>query len=155
MSAHYDDKLEVLRKAIKVAAGNPFSIEQELEDLLMEDGADVTADLLLSLSDDAHSGAMYALVHAAEASDEAPYRTYISTVLSAFPQLSKTAPNWALMVLRRIMNADDSFCELLIQLRDAPASVKASVRKISDENNVISPDYMPDSLKGQVAEAAS
>lgn len=154
-SAEYERKLQALRSAILAAEGAPLSIEQELSALLDEGGPDLTTDLLLSLSDDAHSGAMYALVHAAESLDKQPYESFISTMLASLPQLFATAPNWALNVLRRIMNADASLDELLRQVRVAPASIKETVQKFCDLNNAISPDYIHKTVKEQVALAAS
>ena len=155
VSADYQTRLQALRLEIQAAEGAPFSIEQELTALLDEGGPDLPEDLLLSLSDGAHSGAMYALIHAAESLDESPYRLYISAVLSILPRLSETAPNWALGVLRRIMNADASLCELIRQLRGAPTPIKETVRSICKLNDAISPDYMPETVKTQVARAAS
>ena len=155
MSADYEKKLQALRSEIQAAQGNPFSIEQELTALLNEGGPNLAIDLLLSLSDAAHSGAMYALVHAAESLDKNPYRSYISAVLSILPQMFETSPSWTLEVLRRIMNADASLCELVQQLRDAPAPIKETARNICKLNDAISPDYMLDTVKAQVARAAS
>ena len=154
-SADYEARLQALRFEIQAAEGAPFSIEQELTGLLNEGGPDLAADLLLSLSDGAHSGAMYALVHAAESLDRSPYRSHISAVLSILPRLFETAPNWALEVLRRIMHADASLRELVRQLRGAPAPIKETVRNICTLNYAISPDYMPETVKAQVARAAS
>jgi len=155
VSAAYETMLRALRSEIQAAEGGPLSIEQELTALLNEGGPNLAMDLLLSLSDGAHGGAMYALVHAAESLDKAPYRSHISTVLSILPRLFETAPNWALDVLRRIMNADASLCELVRQLRGAPAPIKETVRNICTLNDAISPDYMPETVKAQVARAAS
>ena len=155
VSADYETRLQALRFEIQAAEGGPFSIEQELTALLNEGGPDLAADLLLSLSDGAHSGAMYALVHAAESLDGSPYRRHISAVLSILPQLFETAPNWALEVLRRMMNADASLRELVRQLRDAPAPIKETARDICKLNDAISPDYMAETLKAQVTRAAS
>lgn len=155
VSADYETKLQALRSVIQAAEGLPFSIEHELTAVLNEGGPDLAMDLLLSLSDEAHSGAMYALVHAAESLDASPYRLHISAVLAILPQLSETSPNWALGVLRRIMNADASLGELVRQLRDAPAPTREAARNICKLNDAISSDHMPETVKAQVARAAS
>lgn len=153
--ADYAGRLGALRAAIAAADGGPFSLADELAAVVREGGSTLAGDLLLSLSDDAHSGAMQALVHAAEALDTAPYRSHTATVLAVFPQLSGTAPDWALEVLRRIMGADAPLRELVRQLGDAPEPVKASVRAICQRNDAISPDHLPRSAKAQVARAAA
>lgn len=154
-TAEYERKLHGLRSAILMAQGAPFSIEKELSALLAEGGPTLSADLLLSLSDEAHSGAMYALVHAAESLEEQPYSRYVSDVLSSLPRLYETAPNWSLNVLRRIMSADAPLDELVRQVRDAPAPVKEIVRSICRLNDAIVPDYIHEAVKEQVAAAAA
>ena len=155
MSAEYREKLHALRSRIRASEGGPFSIEQELAALLDKGGPDLAADLLLSLSDEAHSGAMFSLVHAAESLDTQPYPLYISAVLSSVPQLFAVAPNWAVNVLRRLMNTNPPLRELVRQLRAAPAPIKETVLKICKLNDAISPDYIPEAIKAEVALAAS
>ena len=154
-TAEYEGKLQALRSAILMAQGAPFSIEEELSALLEEGSPDLSADLLLSLSDEAHSGAMYALVHAAESLDKQPYSRYVSDVLSNLPRLYETAPGWALALLRRIMNADGPLNELVRQVRDAPAPLKECVRRICNLNDAVVPDYIHETVKKQVAAAAA
>lgn len=153
--AEYQRKLHALRSAILTAQGAPFSIEEELSALLRECSPDLSADLLLSLSDEADSGAMYALIHAAESLDEQPYSRYISDVLSSLPRLYDAAPNWAVAVVRRLMNADAPLCELVRQVRDAPAPVKKVVRSVCGLNGAIVPDYIHGTVKTKLAVAAS
>lgn len=132
-----------------------MSIGHELSALLEEGGPDLPADLLLSLSDDAHAGAMYALVHAAEALDTSPYRVHISVALSVLPRLSETAPNWALELIRRVMNANAPLVELETQLRSAPEPIKVAARNICEMNDAIEPDHLPRTDKARIARAAS
>ena len=154
-SPAYERKLQALRSAILAAEGAPLSIEQELSAVLEEGGPKLSTDLLLSLSDDADAGAMYALVHAAEALDANPYRVHISGALSVLPQLSRTAPNWALEIIRRVMNAKASLVELETQLQSASEPIKAAARRICELNEAIEPDHMPRTDKARIARAAS
>jgi len=152
----YEKKLQALRSKIELADGSPLSIEVEVSGLNEgESHADLARDLLLSLSDDAHSGAMYTLVHAAESLDKSPYRFYVAVVLSILPQLSATAPNWALHVVRRIMNADASLVELETQLQVAPAPIKEAARDICELNDAIELDYIAQTDKARIARVAS
>ena len=154
MSREYDKRLQILRWSISTAEWGPFSIEPELSDFLSsgQGETNLARDLLLSLSDDAHSGAMYALVHAAERLQE---NTYTSTVLSILPELVASSPNWGLELLRRIMNGDATFRELVKQVEAAPAPIKEAVRIVSTSNDAISPDYIPAEAKARLALAAS
>lgn len=155
VSADYEKKLCVLRLAIEEADGSPFSIEPELEALLDEGVPSLARDLLMSLSDNAHSGAMYALVHEVERLHDNSAGCYTMTVLSILPDLTTTAPNWALNVIRRIMNTDDAFGELLKQVEVAPAPTKEAVRSISLLNDAIRPDYISETAKARLTLAAS
>ena len=154
MSREYEKRLQILRSSIDGAAGGPFSIEPQLSDLRRsgQGQPNLAKDLLLSLSDGAHSGAMYALVHAAEGLQE---DAYTATVLSVLPELVGSSPNWGLELLRRIMNGDATFRELITQVEAAPAPIKEAVRIISTSNDAISPDYIPVEAKARLALAAS
>lgn len=155
MRATYDSKLQALRAEIQAAEGGPFSIEKELTALLNEGGPNLAADLLLSLSDEAHSGAMYSLVHAAESLDQSPYRLHVSTVISILPQMFENAPNWSLQILRRIMGTEATLGELTRQLPEAAAPIKETALRICMLNDAVTPDYMPANVKAQVVRAAS
>jgi hypothetical protein len=48
---------------IQRADGAPFSIEQELAAMTNDPVPKLATDLLMPLSEDAHSGAMYELIH--------------------------------------------------------------------------------------------
>jgi hypothetical protein len=154
MSGIYETKLRALRSSIAAAEGAPFSIEPELSDLLSsgQDEPGLASDLLLSLSDGAHSGAMYSLVHAAEGLQPS---TYTSTLLPLLPELVRRSPNWSLELLRRIMNGDGTFNELVRLVKAAPAPVKEAVRIVATSNDAIHPDYMPAEVKARLALAAS
>lgn len=155
MRATYESKLQAVRAEIQAAEGGPFSIEKELTALLDEGGPNLAEDLLLSLSDDAHSGAMYALVHAAESLDESPYRLYVSAVISILPQLFENAPNWALEILRRIMGAEATLRELTRQLPEAAPPIKQTALRICRLNDAVVPDYIQAIVKAEVVRAAS
>lgn len=154
MSGEYDKKLRALRSLIDAAEGGPFSIEPELSVLLSSGQGEpsLARDLLLSLSDDSHSGPMYSLVHAAEGLQP---NTYTSTVLSLLPELVGNSPDWALQLLRRIMNGDATFKDLIKQVEASPAPTKEAVRILGILNDEISPDYIPGKAKARLALAAS
>jgi hypothetical protein len=154
MSGDYKKDLRALRSSIDAAEGGPFSIGPELAVLLRSGQGEpsLARDLLLSLSDDAHSGSMFALVHAAEGLQP---NTHTSTVLSLLPELVANSPNWALQLLRRIMNGDATFEDLIKQVEALPAPIKAAVRMLSVLNDEISPDYLPQGAKARLALAAS
>lgn len=154
ISAQYHGNLRALRSLIDAAHGGPFSVGPKLSVLLDSDGANpnLATDLLLSLSDDAHSGAMYALVHAAESIGQG---SHISTVLSILPELVEKSPSWALELLRRIMHGDATLEELVRQVEAAPAAIKHAVRMVSISNDAISPDYISQETKARLAQAAS
>ena len=154
ISTQYQANLRSLRLSIDASQGGPFSIEPELSVLLGSDRSNpnLATDLLLSLSDDAHSGAMYALVHAAESLGPG---AYLSTVLSVLPQLVEKSPSWALQLVRRIMHGEATFEELVRQIQAAPSAVKHAVQMVCISNDAIIPDYIPQEAKGRLAQAAS
>lgn len=155
MGDDYERKLQAMRAKIQAAEGDPFSIEKELTALVNEGGPNLAKDLLLSLSDEAHSGAMYALVHAAESLDQNPYRLHISAVVSILPQLFRNSPNWTLELLRRMMGAEATLRELTWQLSEAAAPIKETARRICMLNDAVVPDYIPATVKAEVVRAAS
>ena len=154
VSDDYQKKLDALRTVIERAEGAPFSIEPELAAITKDVVPNLATDLLMSLSDDAHSGAMYALIHEAERLPGHTPQRYVSIVLSLLPDLIRAAPNWALGLVRRIMNTDETFAELLRQVRESPPSIKETVQEISSMNDAISPDFIAQPAKEKLALAA-
>lgn len=154
VNGDYNKKLDDLRSSIRRSEGDPVSIEGELALLLDESEPDLVRDLLMSLSDEAHSGAMYALIHAAEKLTDHSDRPYTSTVLSLLPDLLATAPNWALMLVRRIMNTNEAYAELLREVAVAPLATKEAVRNVGLMNDAINPDFIPQSTKERLTLAA-
>ena len=84
----------------------------------------LATELLMPLSEDAQSGAMHALIHEAERLHGYTPQRYASTILSLLPDLVRSAPNWALGLVRRILNTDETFAELLRQVKESPLPLR-------------------------------
>ena len=80
------------------------------------------APLLGMLRDDAlYESAMYILIHAAEAFDD---ETYVTNFLIAVPFLKRNSPQWASIVLMRILNNESTRQIVTRMLRDSPDDVR-------------------------------
>lgn len=143
MSTVYDSELQALHREIETGGARPSIIDSHIDTLLTEGGATLAEDMLALLSDRAEfDEGMFSIIHAVESLDEAPYGSYVSALLSVFPTLSASSPRWASIVLMRVMNSNASRHELVRQLRDAPASIKESVRTMCERINEVSPEFL-------------
>lgn len=92
------------------------------------------------LSDDVeYDESMFSIIHAAEASND---EEYIRAVLAVFADIMRSAPRWTSIVLMRVLNSRSAQLEMVRQLRDAPASTKASVREMCERINAVSPEFL-------------
>ena len=150
----YDNELQALRCEIETGGARPSVIDDRVDALLTEGGANLAEDLLALLSDKAeYDEGMFSIIHAVESLDETPYGSYVSALLSVFPTLSASSPRWASIVLMRVMNSDASRHELERQLRCAPAPTKESVRIMCERINEVSPEFLSRTVPVMIAAA--
>tara|TARA_R110002126_G_scaffold10236_36_gene46146 strand:- start:3547 stop:4002 length:456 start_codon:yes stop_codon:yes gene_type:complete len=150
----YDNELQALRCEIETGGARPSVIDDRVDALLTEGGANLAEDLLALLSDKAeYDEGMFSIIHAVESLDETPYGSYVSALLSVFPTLSASSPRWASIVLMRVMNSDASRHELVRQLRNAPAPTKESVRIMCERINEVSPEFLNRTVPVTIAAA--
>ncbi len=143
MSEKYKSTLANLRREIETDGARPSVIDNYLDALLSESGPNLSGDLLALLSDKAeYDEGMFSIIHAAESIDQIPYVSYVSAMLSAFPMLLTSSPRWGSIVLMRVMNNDATRHELVRQLREAPSSIKESVRVMCERINGVSPEFL-------------
>ena len=150
----YDNELQALRCEIETGGARPSVIDDRVDALLTEGGANLAEDLLALLSDKAeYDEGMFSIIHAVESLDETPYGSYVSALLSVFPTLSASSPRWASIGLMRVMNSDASRHELVRQLRNAPAPTKESVRIMCERINEVSPEFLNRTVPVTIAAA--
>jgi hypothetical protein len=100
-------------------------------------------NLLSLLSDNAeYDEGMFSLIHAAESYDDGDDGVYVHALLSVFPSLASAAPRWASIVLMRVLNNSTAQLEMVRQSRDAPTSIKDSVREMCGRVNEVSPQFL-------------
>lgn len=147
----YDSELQALRHEIEMGGARPSAIDDYVSALLTIGGDTLTEDLLSLLSDKVeYDEGMFTLIHAAESVADT---TYISALLSVFPELLASSPRWASIVIMRVMNSDASRLELVRQLRDAPMPVKKSVRVMCERINEVSPEFLSKTVPIAIAAA--
>jgi len=140
MSKAYEHSLANLRFEIERGGARPNVVDTAVNELLMNGNERLPGDLLSLLSDSAeYDEAMFSIVHAAESVDDA---TYVSALLSVFPQILSSAPRWASIVLMRVLNSGSAQTEMVRQLRDAPDIIKDSVREMCDRINKVDPKFV-------------
>lgn len=102
------------------------------------------ADFLSLLRDDAeyHEG-MFSLIHAAETADD---MTYVGAVLPVFSDIAATAPQWASVVLMRILNSPPTQAELIRQLANAPLSARQAIRTACEDIAQGNPEFLAKTL---------
>ena len=149
MNEAYEHKLADLRREIETEGARPAVIDAAVSELWADGGQHLARDLLSLLSDSAaHDEGMFSLIHAAESFDDA---AYVRALLSAFPNLALSAPRWASIVLMRVLNSGSAQSEMVRQLRDAPSSVKESVREMCGRINEVSPQFLSKTVPVTVA----
>lgn len=78
--------------------------------------------LLGMLRDEApDDSAMYLLIHAAEAFDD---ETYVANFINCAPFLKRNSPQWASVVMMRVLNNDSTRQIVTRRLRDSPDDVR-------------------------------
>jgi hypothetical protein len=139
-SSATQNAIDALRREIEHEGGRPQIIDTLISDLTSNRDAEIAAALLSLLSDRAsYDEGMFSIIHAAEATDDA---AYVAGLLKAFASLAAAAPRWASIVLMRVLNDAASRHELIRQLREAPVSIKESVRDMSGRINAVSPEFL-------------
>jgi hypothetical protein len=140
MSEAYEHWLANLRREIETGGARPAVIDAAVNELLADGDERLPGNLLSLLSDSAkYDEGMFSLIHAAESCDDS---AYVRALLSVFPHLASSAPRWASIVLMRVLNGRPTQLEMVRQLRDAPASVKDSVREMCEHINAVSGKFL-------------
>jgi len=140
MSETYDYNLANLRREIEMGEARPAVIDSLVSKILENRDERAIGDFLSLLIDQAeYYEGMFSLIHAAESF---PQESYIRSLLSTFPKLVVSAPEWASIVLMRVLNSKPAQLELVRQLRNAPSSVKQSVRDMCERINEVSPEFL-------------
>lgn len=149
MTETYEHCLADLRREIEAGGARPAVIDIAVNELVTEGDERLPSDLLSLLSDNAeYDEGMFSLIHAAEACDDS---AYVRALLSVFPDLVRSSPRWASIVLMRVLNGPSAQAEMVRQLRTAPASAKEAVRMMCDRINSVSPQFLSKTVPVTVA----
>ncbi|HKD27020.1 MAG TPA: Imm30 family immunity protein [Xanthobacteraceae bacterium] len=149
MSEAYEDKLAKLRREIETGDARPAVIDTLVSELFTDGDERLPSGLLSLLSDNTeYDEGMFSLIHAAESCDDT---VYVRALLSVFPHVASSAPRWASIVLMRVLNSGTAQSELVRQLRDAPTSVKDSVREVCRRINEVSPQFLSKTVPVTIA----
>lgn len=136
----YQSDLQALTSELHHNGARPVLIDRYLSSLLDYASEKLAEDLLPLLSDDAEfQEGMWSILHAAET---APQSAYISATISVFPVLARSAPDWASVVLMRLLNEEDYRTALVRRVRDASALEKQAFRLACERINRASPEFL-------------
>lgn len=139
MSDKYESWLAELKREIETEGAHVTAIDAAVSELLAAGDERLVGDLLLLLSDSAmHDEGMFSLIHAAESFDDS---AYVRALLSVFLPLMKSAPRWASIVLKRLLNSDAARSELVRQLHAAPTHVKGAMREMCARVGGVVPSF--------------
>ncbi|WP_092719382.1 Imm30 family immunity protein [Rhizobium multihospitium] len=140
MIGNYEANLNRLRQEIQADGARPDVVDAAIIELFESSNESLPRDLLLLLSDNAeYDESMFSIIHAAETSND---EEYIRAVLGAFTDIMRSAPRWTSIVLMRVLNSRSAQLEMIRQLRNAPASTKASVREMCERINAVSLEFL-------------
>lgn len=126
VSTEFDVALRKVRSAVTQSGPNAVrELDKALAELVSRPTPAYIVPLLLLLDDEAaHDEAMFSLIHAAEAFDDAEY---VPELLEALPTLRSNAPKWASIVLTRTLNSGPTR-ELLVRVvREASQQSKEAI----------------------------
>jgi len=115
-------------------------VDQEVFEL-SQLGEPSAAKFLLPLLDDGcpHHECMFSILHAAEA---APLDAYVADLLAVFPAIAASNPEWASIILLRVLNSDPAREIIVGALRKSDKPTQAAVACIARQINERSPEFM-------------
>lgn len=144
MNDTYGAVLDDLRREIDGGGARPAVIDDFIVLLFQLSPSVKPANFLSLLRDDAdyHEG-MFSLIHAAETADET---TYVEAILKVFADIASTAPQWASVVLMRILNSPPTQAELIRQLANAPLPARQAIRKACEDIAQDNPEFLAKTL---------
>jgi hypothetical protein len=134
----YAEILANLRHEIAVEGARPSVIDIGVQKLLNFSNDALAADLLALLSDSAqYDEGMFTLIHTAETSDNV---SYVSAVITVFPDLAISSPRWASIVLMRTLNNHATLQALILGLGESSDIVKSVFLEICQRINRVRPE---------------
>jgi hypothetical protein len=136
-----DDALRKVHDAAKLGgAGSVQALNRAVAELVERPTPAYIAPLLLLLDDEAdYDEAMFSLVHAAEAFDDADYAPKL---LEALPAMRSKAPKWASIVLMRALNSSPTRDMLVRAARDATRPTKQAILWLCERINERSASFL-------------
>lgn len=118
-----DDHLAMLRRHLAGPA-SARTIDAALRPIAAARDPRSIAPLLLMLNDAHDDDGMWSILHAAEDFADADY---VPALLAASPGLVAASPQWASIILIRVLNADATRTELVRRLAAAPPDQRDAV----------------------------
>jgi hypothetical protein len=130
---------------------DPLAIDRAIAELWAEPHPAYVRPLLVALDDaNDHPGVMFSLIHAAESFS---HTDYVGGLLEAIPVLASQAPEWAELVLTRVLNSSDCGEHLIREVSSASKEVKGSIIAASSNADGSKPGF--DERKSRLLLAAS
>lgn len=134
---------EIIARLSSVISSQPADMVKIVDEgvyELSQVGEPSAAKFLLPLLDDgcSHQECMFSIIHAAEA---APLDAYVADLLAVYPVIAASSPEWASIVLLRVLNSDPAREIIVRALRESDTPAKDAVAYIATKINERSPEF--------------
>lgn len=140
MNETYDTIMKDLRHEVIGGDARPATIDEIITKLFQLPSAINPADFLSLLRDDAeYDEGMFSLIHAAESANDT---IYVQGLIQVFAAIASTAPQWASVVLMRILNSPATQIELIRQLAGAPSSARNAIGQVCGRIAQDNPEFL-------------
>ena len=135
---------EIIARLSSVISSQPADMVKIVDEgvyELSQVGEPSAAKFLLPLLDDGcpHHECMFSIIHAAEV---APLDAYIADSLAVYPSIAASNPEWASIILLRVLNSDPAREIMVPALRESDKPTKDAVIYIATKINERSPEFM-------------
>lgn len=130
---------------------DPLAVDRAVAELWTEPHPAYVRPLLLALDDaNDHPEVMFSLIHAAESFSDSDY---VAGLLEAIPVLASQAPEWAEIVLTRVLNSSDCGEHLIREVPGASREAKGSIIAATSNAEGTKPGFVE--RKSRLVRAAS
>ena len=139
---------EIIARLSSVISSQPADMVKIVDEgvyELSQVGEPSAAKFLLPLLDDgcSHQECMFSIIHAAEA---APLDAYVADFLAVYATVAASNPEWASIILLRVLNSDPAREIIVGALRESDKPAKEAVACIASKINERSPEFMDKTL---------
>lgn len=138
---NFEDDIAQMHAAVMLSGnGAVQTLDEAISRVVSHRNPRSIGSLLLLLNDSyEHDEGMFSLIHAAESFDD---DVYVRELLLVLPEISRSAPRWASIILMRVLNNESARDELVRLLRTASITVKESARWLCEKINERNPKFL-------------